>query len=106
MPALQDLDDRRSMGGTSAPRARWLPLLGPTSVDGLWLASGQYRNGILFAPAVAANHVSRQILGKGAAIAAFDPRRITPMTFALHPRLAADTAFVCRLAALPGAADE
>ena len=51
-----------------------LPMLGPTSVEGLWLASGQYRNGILFAPAVAEN-VADQILGKAAAIPAFDPRR-------------------------------
>jgi glycine oxidase len=50
-----------------------LPLLGPTSLDGLWLAGGQYRNGILFAPAVAET-MCRQILG-GEGIAAFDPRR-------------------------------
>lgn len=50
-----------------------LPLLGPTSVEGLWLASGQYRNGILFAPAIAET-MCRQILG-GEGIAAFDPRR-------------------------------
>lgn len=51
-----------------------LPMLGPTSVEGLWLASGQYRNGILFAPAVAEN-VAGQILGRVKVIPAFDPRR-------------------------------
>ena len=51
-----------------------LPLLGPTAVDGLWLASGQYRNGILFAPAIGEN-VAGQILGRANVIPAFDPRR-------------------------------
>src|SRR5262249_59322800 len=31
-----------------------LPLIGPTGPDGLWLACGHYRNGILLAPATAA----------------------------------------------------
>jgi glycine oxidase len=51
-----------------------LPALGPTATDGLWLASGQYRNGILFAPAVAET-ICDQLLGRGPGIAAFDPRR-------------------------------
>ena len=52
-----------------------LPLLGPTRVEGLWLAAGQYRNGILFAPAIAEN-LCRQLMGEGVVIAAFDPRRL------------------------------
>ncbi|MES2292041.1 MAG: glycine oxidase ThiO [Pseudomonadota bacterium] len=51
-----------------------LPLLGPTATQGLWLASGQYRNGILFAPAIAEN-ICDQILGRAPVIPAFDPRR-------------------------------
>jgi glycine oxidase len=51
-----------------------LPMLGPTRSEGLWLAGGQYRNGILFAPAVAET-VADQILGRASPIAAFDPRR-------------------------------
>ena len=51
-----------------------LPALGPTATDGLWLASGQYRNGILFAPAVAET-IRDQLLGRSPGIAAFDPRR-------------------------------
>jgi len=53
-----------------------LPLLGPTHVDGLWLAGGQFRNGILFAPAIAQS-VADQILGKAEPIPAFDPRRLS-----------------------------
>ena len=52
-----------------------LPLLGPTKLDSLWLAGGQFRNGILFAPAIAQS-VTAQLLGKAAPIAAFDPRRL------------------------------
>jgi glycine oxidase len=51
-----------------------LPLLGPTRLDGLWLAGGQFRNGILFAPAIAES-LAAQLLGQAEAIAAFDPRR-------------------------------
>lgn len=52
-----------------------LPLLGPTPIEGLWLAGGQYRNGILFAPAIAQS-MCDQLLGRAAGIAAFDPRRL------------------------------
>lgn len=51
-----------------------LPMLGPTPVEGLWLASGQFRNGILFAPAVA-ELMRDQILGRSPGLAAFAPRR-------------------------------
>lgn len=76
MPALRDwtVDDHWAGLRPRAPDG--LPLLGPTAVDGLWLASGQYRNGILFAPAVAES-ISDQILGRASVIPAFDPRRFT-----------------------------
>lgn len=51
-----------------------LPLLGPSTVSGLFIASGQYRNGILFAPAVA-EILSGLVLERPADFAAFDPRR-------------------------------
>jgi glycine/D-amino acid oxidase-like deaminating enzyme len=53
-----------------------LPILGETAVKGLFVATGQFRNGILFAPAVAET-MSRLILSATAApeIRAFDPRR-------------------------------
>ncbi len=51
-----------------------LPMLGPTMVDGLFLASGQYRNGILFAPSVG-EILSRLVLGRPCDAQAFDPRR-------------------------------
>ena len=53
-----------------------LPLLGHTDIEGLLVASGQFRNGILFAPAIA-RAMCDLILGRDAdhGIAAFDPRR-------------------------------
>jgi glycine oxidase len=51
-----------------------LPLLGPSGTQGLFVAGGQFRNGILFAPAIAA-HMRDLVLGRAAVIAAFDPRR-------------------------------
>lgn len=51
-----------------------LPLLGPTETPGLFVAGGQYRNGILFAPVIA-RMMADMMLGKAEPIAAFDPRR-------------------------------
>jgi glycine oxidase len=75
MPSLKDWTIADQWAGLRPKSPDGLPLLGQTSLDGLWLASGQYRNGILFAPAVAET-LCRQILG-GEGIAAFDPRRFT-----------------------------
>jgi glycine oxidase len=52
------------------------PVLGATAIDGLYIASGQFRNGILFAPAVA-DFMRRVILGEAlnGEHRAFDPRR-------------------------------
>ncbi len=59
-----------------------LPLVGPTPVSNLWLASGHYRNGILLAP-VTAEILCAQLLGQplGALDSdarALDPRRFPP----------------------------
>ena len=43
-------------------------------MEGLFIASGQYRNGILFAPAIA-EMMSRLVLERETALSAFDPRR-------------------------------
>jgi glycine oxidase len=51
-----------------------LPLIGRTSIDGLFVATGQYRNGILFAPAIA-EILRRVILERAPAPSEFDPRR-------------------------------
>jgi glycine oxidase len=50
-----------------------LPLLGKLA-NGVFVAGGQYRNGILFAPAIA-DHLRDLVLGRAAVIPEFDPRR-------------------------------
>lgn len=50
------------------------PILGKAAVDKLFVASGQYRNGILFAPAIA-EFMSELVRGRQTAIAEFDPGR-------------------------------
>ena len=55
-----------------------LPIFGPTAIGNLFVASGQFRNGILFAPALAeAMHDSVLSGTLPAALAAFDPLRFT-----------------------------
>jgi len=51
-----------------------LPILGRSALGGLYVATGQFRNGILFAPAIAES-LSGLILGQTSAMAAFDPQR-------------------------------
>jgi glycine oxidase len=50
------------------------PVLGATATEGLYIAGGQFRNGILFAPAVAETML-QVLLGNATGIAAFDPLR-------------------------------
>ena len=75
MPGLKDWKLVDQWAGLRPRAPDGLPLLGPTSLDGLWLAGGQFRNGILFAPAIAES-LTAQLLGKAVPIAAFDPRRL------------------------------
>ncbi|MFW6050806.1 MAG: glycine oxidase ThiO [Myxococcota bacterium] len=58
-----------------------LPLVGRAGVDGLWLASGHYRNGILLAP-VTAEIITGLILGRESPseVAALDPMRFATGT--------------------------
>jgi glycine oxidase len=53
-----------------------LPVLGKSAVDNLFIAGGQYRSGILYAPAIA-EVLAALVLGESAPLelAAFDPRR-------------------------------
>jgi glycine oxidase len=76
LPALAEWDEAEHWAGLRPGTPDEMPLLGPTSVRGLYAATGQYRNGILFAPAIA-DAVSRVVLDKKVPpeIAAFDPLR-------------------------------
>ena len=55
-----------------------MPVVGETRTTGLYIASGQFRNGILFAPMVA-DAMCRILLGKNAQdLLPFDPKRFGP----------------------------
>jgi len=53
-----------------------LPILGPTALAGLYAATGQYRNGILFVPSIA-ELLCQIVRGRAKPIPAFDPRRFS-----------------------------
>jgi glycine oxidase len=74
MPALKGWDVAEHWVGLRPATPDGMPILGPTVVGGLYVASGQFRNGILFAPAVA-EAMSRLILERVMEPPAFDPRR-------------------------------
>ena len=74
MPAVKDWTLAEHWAGLRPKSPDGLPLLGPAHDAGLFVASGQYRNGILFAPAIAQD-LADLILGKGQVIPEFDPRR-------------------------------
>jgi len=52
-PSLGDFTITESWAGLRPGTPDGLPVLGPTPIDGLLLATGHYRNGILMAPATA-----------------------------------------------------
>jgi glycine oxidase len=74
MPGLRDWRIDEHWAGLRPASPDGLPLLGMSAVRGLFIASGQYRNGILFAPAVA-EILSRSVLERSSGPKAFDPRR-------------------------------
>jgi glycine oxidase len=74
MPALAKWPIVERWAGLRPGSPDGLPILGAASVERLFVATGQYRNGILFAPAVAET-MAGLILKRTPPIAAFDPRR-------------------------------
>ena len=74
MPSLKSWSLSDHWAGLRPKSPDGLPLLGGTATAGLFVAGGQYRNGILFAPAIA-GEMADLILGKATVDPAFDPRR-------------------------------
>jgi len=74
MPPLAEWKIDEHWAGLRPGSPDGLPLLGPTTVANLFVASGQYRNGILLAPAIG-NVLSRFVLERPGGFEAFDPRR-------------------------------
>ena len=79
LPGLSDWSIAECWAGLRPAAPDGLPLLGPAAIANLFVASGQFRNGILFAPAVA-DALSRLVLGVSPSLVldAFDPRRFSP----------------------------
>ncbi len=76
MPAVADWTLADHWAGLRPKSPDGLPLLGPARDAGLFVAGGQYRNGILFAPAIAQD-MADLMLGKGQVVPEFDPRRFS-----------------------------
>jgi len=76
MPSLKDWLLADHWAGLRPKSPDGLPLLGPSGREGVFVAGGQYRNGILFAPAIA-QEMADIILGKGKSIPDFDPQRFS-----------------------------
>ena len=76
MPVLKGWEVAEHWAGLRPATPDGLPILGQTVVEGLYVASGQFRNGILFAPAVA-DALRRFVIGEeiSPTLRAFDPRR-------------------------------
>lgn len=77
MPSLASWEIDEHWAGLRPASPDGLPVLGETRVKNLFVATGQFRNGILFAPAIAET-MSRLILG----LAAPEIRAFTPQRFA------------------------
>ena len=76
MPSLKNWELADQWAGLRPKSPDSLPLLGPSGRKGVFVAGGQYRNGILLAPAIA-QEMADIILGKGAVIPDFDPQRFS-----------------------------
>jgi len=76
VPALERAGLRGSWSNFRPYTRDHLPLLGPTAIDRLFLATGHYRNGILLAP-ITAEILRAAVLGERApvALAAFSAKR-------------------------------
>lgn len=74
MPGLRDWTIVEHWSGLRPGSPDGLPILGQSALPGLFVASGQYRNGILFAPVVA-DTLRRSVLEQPQETQPFDPRR-------------------------------
>lgn len=76
MPALADWTVADHWAGLRPKAPDGLPLLGATATPNLFVAGGQFRNGILFTPAIA-QKMADLLLGRGTVDPAFDPQRFS-----------------------------
>ncbi|HXW18355.1 MAG TPA: FAD-dependent oxidoreductase, partial [Candidatus Acidoferrales bacterium] len=84
-PSLSNAEITDSWSGLRPATPDHLPILGPTDVEGLWIATGHYRNGILLAPGT--SRVMAEWIVEGKPSLALD--QFSPMRFASQQRTAA-----------------
>jgi glycine oxidase len=77
VPALEGAEVVETWAGLRPGTPDGLPILGPTEVEGLLIATGHYRNGILLAP-ITAKLIREWIMGGKTE---FDTDRFSPMRF-------------------------
>ncbi|MGH9699805.1 MAG: glycine oxidase ThiO [Candidatus Acidiferrales bacterium] len=86
IPALEKAEIVERWAGLRPGSPDELPILGPTDIEGLLIATGHYRNGILLAPVTAKLVREWVVLGK----TSFDARMFSPLRFtasqSAHPR--------------------
>ncbi len=86
-PALADAKIVEDWSGLRPGTPDLLPIIGPTDIAGLWLATGHYRNGILLAPATAKIMRDWIVTGKSNFNAeSFSPLRFTAAKSHEHAR--------------------
>lgn len=83
-PALADAEVLETWSGLRPGTPDDLPIIGPTEIEGLLIATGHYRNGILLAP-VTARLIRNCLTGKHAD---FDSQPFSPLRFAQQSRAA------------------
>ena len=76
-PALAEAKIVEEWSGLRPDTPDHLPIIGPTDIEGLWLSTGHYRNGILLAPATARIMRDWIISGKSN----FDVKAFSPLRF-------------------------
>ncbi len=90
-PALSDAKIVEEWSGLRPGTPDLLPIIGPTDIAGLWLATGHYRNGILLAPATAKIMRDWIVTGKSNFNAeSFSPLRFTAAKSQAHMRAQAN----------------
>ena len=76
-PALANARIEETWAGLRPDTPDHLPILGPTDVEGLLMATGHYRSGVLLTP-ITAKVMSEFVMGKTASI---DCDKFSPMRF-------------------------
>jgi glycine oxidase len=75
LPGVAELEMREAIAGLRPALRDHQPAIGRTQVEGLFVATGHYRHGIVLAP-VTAKLLAGVIAGTATVPAAFDPARL------------------------------